>query len=252
MRYLIAATGALVIAVSAPAVATTAHKSSHAHASAAAKADKAKMAMPNIGAIFALFDKMFPPQADPDPARLAIAQSAVGAMWPDGSYGKMMTGMLGGAVDHAMALKMSDLAAISGKEADSAGVAGALSLHDLAAAKDPHFDERMTAIRTAVDEEMGKVSVVIDPRIREGLARTMARRFDQAQLTDINAFFATPTGHAFAGQYMQLWMSPDTMRSIFTSMPELMKLMPEMMEKVKAASDQFPDIKKAAAKTDKP
>jgi len=204
--------------------------------------------MPDMGAVFALFDNMFPPQPDPDPARFAMAQGAVGAMWPDGSYGRMMTGMLGGVVDHAMALKMSDLAAVAGKGADSAGAAGALSLHDLAAAKDPHFDERMTAIRTAVDEEIGKVSVVIDPRIREGLARTMARRFDQAQLADINAFFATPTGRAFAGQYMQMWMSPDTIRSIFTSMPELMKLMPEMMEKVKAASDKFPKPVKAAAK----
>ena len=87
---------------------------------------------------------------------------------------------------------------------------------------------------------MGKVSAIIDPRMREGLARAMARRFDGQQLADINRFFATPSGHAFAGQYMQLWMDPDTIRSIFGSMPEMMKLMPDMMQRIKAANDRFP------------
>jgi hypothetical protein len=250
MRYLIAATGALVMAVSIPATATVPHKSAHPHASAAAKADKMKMAIPDMGAVFDLFDKLFPPQPDPDPARFAMAQGAVGAMWPDGSYGKMMTGMLDGMVDRAMTMKASDLEALSGKASakDADADDDSPSLHDLAASSDPHFDERVAEIRTAVDEEIGKVSTVIDPRIREGLARTMARRFDQAQLADINAFFATPTGRAFAGQYMQMWMSPDTMRSIFKSVPELMTLMPEMMAKVKAVSDKFPKPAKAAAK----
>jgi hypothetical protein len=248
MRYLIAAAGALAMAVSTPATATAPHKAAHPHASAA-KADKMKMAMPDMGAVFALFDKLFPPQPDPDPARFAMAQGAVGAMWPDGSYGKMMTGMLGGMVDRAMTMKASDLEALSGKApANDADGEDGPSLHDLAASSDPHFDERVTAIRATVDEEMVKVSAVIDPRIREGLARTMARSFDQTQLADINAFFATPTGRAFASQYMQMWMSPDTMRSIFKSVPQLMTLMPEMMEKIKAASDKFPKPAKAAAK----
>ena len=60
-------------------------------------------------------------------------------------------------------------------------------------------------------------------------------------LGDINAFFATPSGHALASQYMQLWLDPDTIRSIFGSVPEMMKLMPEMMQKFKAANDQFPE-----------
>ena len=97
------------------------------------------------------------------------------------------------------------------------------------------------AIRAVLQDEMAKVSAIIDPRMRDGLARAMARHFDAQQLTEINAFFATPTGHALAGQYMQLFVDPDTLRSMFHSMPEMLKLMKE-------ANDRFPA---AAAKSDK-
>lgn len=56
----------------------------------------------------------------------------------------------------------------------------------------------------------------------------------------MNAFFATPSGHAFAAQYMQLWLDPDAMRSMIDATPEVMKMMPETMQKVQAASDKFP------------
>src|SRR5689334_4704960 len=201
-----------------------------------------KKSPPNFEAIFGFMDKLFPPQPDPDPVRLALARTSVQSMWPDGAYGKMMVSFMGGMIDRAMQLKKSDFAELGGK-AKPASVAATtkdLSLHDEIAAKDPYFDKRMAAIRGAVDEEVGKVSAIVDPRMREGMARAMARRFDGPQLTDINGFFATPSGHAFAGQYMQLWVDPDTIRSIFGSVPEMMKLMPEMMQKIKAADEKFP------------
>lgn len=212
-------------------------------------APKAEKALPNFEAMMGFFDKLFPPQPDPDPARLALARISVQSLWPDGAYGKMMVGFLGGMIDRAMQLKKSDLAGLGGKTA-AAAPAGAkdVSIHDEIAAKDPYFDQRMTAIRGAVDDEMVKVSTIIDPRMREGMARAMARRFDGQQLADINRFFATPSGHAFAGQYMQLWIDPDTMRSIFGSVPEMVKLMPEMMQKIKAADDKFPKPPKSPAK----
>lgn len=197
---------------------------------------------PDLAAMFAFVDKLFPPQPDPDPARLAFARTAVGAMWPDGAYGKMMSGFVGGMFDRIMQLKSSDLAALSDKPAKTAEATGTkdLSLHDRAAAKDPYFNQRMDAMRDAVNEEMGKISAVIDPRMREGLSRAMARRFDARQLGDINLFFASPSGHAFAGQYMQLWLDPDSVRAIVGSMPELMKLTPELAGKLKAADEKFP------------
>jgi hypothetical protein len=208
-----------------------------------------KKSAPDFAAILAMFDKLFPPQPNPDPARLALARTTAQAMWPEGAYGKMMTSFMGGMFDRVMQLKKSDFAALDTKaQKTPAAAAGPdLSLHDQAAAKDPLFDQRMAAIREAVGDEFGKLSAIIDPRVRDGLARSMARRFDAQQLNDINAFFATPSGRALAGQSMQLWVDPDMLRSLFGAMPEMIKLMPDMMQKMKAVDDKFPKSPKAAA-----
>ena len=209
---------------------------------------------PNFEAMFAFFDKLFPPQPDPDPARLALARTSVTAMWPDGAYGKMMTGFMGGIVDRVMQLKKSDLASLDPKasKTNASATMKDLSLHDQAASKDPHFDERMAAMREVAGDEFGKISAIVDPRIRDGLARSMARRFDARQLNDINGFFATPSGRALASQSMQLWVDPDMMRSLFSAMPEMMKLMPDIMQKVKAANDRFPKPPVPPAKEARP
>lgn len=208
-------------------------------AAAKAKSPIEAMTPPNMDAVMAVFDKLLPPQPEPDPARLALARVSAAAMWPEGAYGNMMTSFAGGMVDNVMRLKKSDLPVPADKKAKADATAD-LSLHDAAVAKDPYFDQRMTAIRAAVTEEFGKISAVIDPRVRDGMARAMARRFDARQLTDINAFLATPSGRAFAGQYMQLWLDPDMLRGMMSSMPEMIKLMPDVMKRVKEANDKFP------------
>jgi len=247
MRYWIAGLGLIGCIVSAPASAAPQkhHGTGKPEVSSATGVKVSKPSMPDLGSMFALMDKMFPPQPDPDPARLALARTAVNAMWPDGSYGKMLSGMLGGMYDRAMQLKQSDFASLDTKTSKSADKDE--SLHDTLAAKDPYFDQRTAVIRAVLEEEAAKLSAVIDPRMRDGLSRAMARRLDAHQLADVNAFFATPSGSAFAGQYLQLWLDPDAMRSMMSATPDMMKLMPEAMQKIKAANDKFPEPPKDEA-----
>lgn len=251
MRHLIIGSTAIALALAAgtPAGAAPAKSAKPAAKSAAAGTAKSSHApaMPDMAQMTAFFDKLFPPQPDPEPARLALARTSVTAMWPDGAYGKMMTGFMGGMVDRVLQLKESDLPMGKAK-ASAASAPENQSIHDMAAGKDPYFDQRVAAMRGVMNEEAAKLSLIIDPRMREGLARSMARRFDARQLSDINAFFATPSGRALAGQYMQLWFDPDTMRSMMSAMPEMMKLAPDVMEKVKAANDRFPPPPKAVSK----
>jgi electron transfer flavoprotein alpha subunit len=236
MRALIFGAASIALSTSALAAANVPKKPVANHAVAIKSA-------PDMGAVFAIFDKLFPPQPDPDPARWALARTSAASMWPNGAYGNMMTGMMGNMFDRVMQLKQSDLPGAA--KANKAG-SPELSLHDQAAAKDPYFDQRTAAIKQVVIEETDKISAIIDPRVRDGLARSMARRFDARQLADINNFFATPSGHALATQYMQMWVDPDMMRALFGTMPEMMKLMPGMMQKVKAASEKFPSPPKPA------
>jgi hypothetical protein len=155
----------------------------------------------------------------------------------------MMESFMGGIFDRVMTLKESDLGSMAPAKAKSAKADPAKaneSLHQKLTAEDPYFDQRVAAIRAVLNEEVGKVSAVVDPRLRDGIARAMARKFDAKQLNDINTFFATPSGNALASHYMELWFDPDTIRSLFSTMPDMMKLMPGMMEKLKAANDKFP------------
>jgi hypothetical protein len=233
--------GASLIALSTSAVAAAPH-----HKSTAKKPDVVAVKsapVDHMAEMLAMFDKLFPPQPDPDPARLALARTSAAALWPTGAYGKLMTNMMGTMYDRVMQMKASDLP--GGMKAGD--VPGDPSLHTLATMKDPYFDQRAAAMRQVVEDEAGQVSAIIDPRIRDGLARSMARRFDERQLADINAFFLTPSGHALASQYMQMWVDPDMMRSIFSSMPDMMKLAPDMMVKMKAAAEKYPAPPKAAA-----
>ena len=247
----------LVVTTGAAAAGTQPTRPSKASEAPSATSPKDKgdspKSPPNFDAILGMFDKMFPPQPDPNPARLSLARTSVQTMWPDGAYGKMMSGFMGGIFDRVMQMKNSDLAALANnpKKVDASAPQDDRTLHEKALAKDPHFDERMAAWRSIANDEMAKISTIIDPRMREGLARAMARRFDAQQLTDINTFFATPSGRALAGQYMQLWVDPDTVRSVMGSFPEMMKLMPDMMQRFKAVDDKYPKPKTQPASTTK-
>jgi hypothetical protein len=243
MRLISFSIAAVALTASVPSLAAPAGKAPVASSSSKASHGPP---MPDMAEMQAFFDKLFPPQPDPDPARLALARTSVTAMWPDGAYGKMMTGFMGGMVDRVMQLKMSDLPMGKGKASAAAGENR--SIHDMAAGKDPYFDQRVTAMRGVLTDEVGKLSAIIDPRMRDGLARSMARRFDARQLTDINGFFVTPSGRALASQYIQLWLDPDTMRSLMAAVPEMMKLAPDIMDKMKAANDRFPAAPKPVSK----
>ena len=68
------------------------------------------------------------------------------------------------------------------------------------------------SMQRVVGEELAKFAAIIEPKIRDGLARSMARRFDEKQLADINAFLATDTGREFGRQSMNLiwvWGHPE-------------------------------------------
>ena len=49
---------------------------------------------PSFAEMMKIVDKLFPPQPEPDPARLALARTSVQSIWPDGAYARMMTGLM--------------------------------------------------------------------------------------------------------------------------------------------------------------
>ncbi len=188
----------------------------------------------------AVFEKLFPAQPDPAPERLALSRVAVQGLFPDGAYGEMMDGMLGGIADRVLELSEADFAT-KGKDGKPPSQA---TLRDAALKDDPHFDERMKIMERVISEEIAKIARIVEPKLREGLARSMARRLDGRQLTDLNAFLATDSGRVFGKQSMAMWVDSDVMRAMVASFPEIITAMPDAMKRLEAETTHLPKPKK--------
>ena len=233
--------GAALLALASPALAKA----------PAAKAPPPKKEAPamkapdfDIGQMMAVMDKLFPAQPDPAPARLALSRTAVQGLLPDGTYARMMDGVMRGVADRVLGLTAADL----GQTGANAKAPDTMTLRDKMAKDDPNFEERMRIIEKIVGEEFAKMTAIIEPRLRDGLARSMARRFDENQLGDLNAFLATDSGRAYGKQSMAMWVDPDVMRAMISTLPEMMKGMPDAAKRIESETAHLPKPKDDKAK----
>lgn len=177
------------------------------------------------------------PSTQVDPARLAAAQRVVLALVPPGTYMRMMRdqfpAMMDGVMAQMMGMSAADLGA-PGADGSTVPVGKAI------AEGDPHFRERMSIMTKVMGEEFGTVFEKLEPGLRAGLSRSFARKFTTAQLNELDAFFATPTGKAFAGEYLATFMDPEVMQEMMAATPEIMKAMPAIMAKVEKATAHLP------------
>ena len=171
-----------------------------------------------------------------DPERLAIAREIARSFWPDGTIKQMMSSMSG--MQSGM---MSDM---MNKTPQELGVSDAKAegktLGQLAREKDPYFQERLEITQRVMMEEMGEVMASAEPEMREGMARLYARRLSTKELSDILAFFRTPSGKTYASQLMPMMSDPEFQKSMAGLAPKIMQAMPGIMEKVQKATSQLP------------
>ena len=193
--------------------------------------------------------KPAPAAAQVDPARLALARTTVNYVWPLGTYQRMMgtamdqmmNSVMGGMFD----MKIGDMVPADKEMSEEDKKLAQTTMREAIAKKDPHFEERMRITNKVMMTEMGTIFGKVEPAVREGLANAYAKKFDQQQLTDLNTFFATPTGRAYAAESVTLFMDPELMKAIAGAMPELVKGMPAIMEKVKKATAHLPEPPKS-------
>lgn len=195
----------------------------------------------DMAKMMAMFDNIFPAGPEPAPARLALARNTAAGMLPNGTYAALFDEAMSGLVERVLSIKPADLGV-------KAKAGSATSLRDQMIKEDPHFEERMKITRKVIGEELVKISAVMEPKLRDGLARSIARRFDEKQLGDINAFLGTDSGRAFAGQAMRMWVDPDVMRSMMQVMPHMISAMPGAMLRLEAETKHLPKPKKAKGK----
>lgn len=192
-----------------------------------------------------MFEKFFPAGPEPDPARLAAAREATMKMFPRGAYAEAVNSFMNRTIDNALNMSEADFAAMAPTaKSRTAKAPSTEPLRLTLAKKDPTFDAKLAGIRAFAGAMMAKVGDAAEPKFREGMSRSLARKFDVKQLTEIQAFLATPTGAAYGRQMVGLWFEPDVIRGTFELFPEMIKMMPAMSKDAAALGAQLSPEKK--------
>lgn len=177
-----------------------------------------------------------------DPARITAARKTVDYVFPLGTYARLMNGtldkMMDSIMDSTMKLPLKQLAGLSGVNTEKLGEA---SMEEIMQIYDPAFKQRMQISTRTMMNEMIPLMTQVEPDIRDGLTQAYAGRYTTAQLGELNTFFATPTGKAYAADSYLVMMSPEVMAKMQGFVPKLMEQMPAIVEKVKAASATLPE-----------
>ena len=196
-------------------------------------------------AVLAMMSGLF--QAEPltaeQEARLPAATAIVATMMPEGFYGEIMRDMMEKTMRPMMAMfSEPDFLLASRLTLDEAALAelSDAEKQELLTMLDPAWDQRADTMVDALISNMGGAFAAVEPPVRAGLAKAYAVRFDEAQLADISAFFATPTGGEFARQSMALFADPQVMGATMEAMPEMIGSFTEMETAMEAALESLP------------
>lgn len=200
-----------------------------------------------------MVEKMFGTKDLPpvDPARLALAQKTTAALVPAGGlekmldnvYGKMFNTFLeemGGTSDLSLSIK-------TGVDSETIAALDADTKKAVAAVFDPNSKQRNDQMIKVIRPLISEFLADLEPPMRDGLAHAYARKFTPAQLGEMNAFFATPTGSVYAAESMALSADPEVMVIMIKAMPPVIS---KFIDRGPALEKQFKDLPKEKSLTD--
>ncbi len=218
---------------------------------AAAAEAKAKM-QKEMDEVIALVEKMFDTKSLPpiDPARLAIAEQTTAALIPAGSIEKMLDNMYGrmfrtlmgefsGQSDLMLSIK-------TGVESEQIAALDDATKAQIADLFDPHREEREEQITRVVLPLIREALADMEPPMRAGLAKAYARKFTGAELADVNAFLATPTGQLYASEWMALQADPEVMVAVVKAVPPLLTKFMDRAPEIEKDFKKLPKEKQLA------
>jgi hypothetical protein len=186
--------------------------------------------------------------APADPATLAEARLVVGRLVPPGVYKKIMGPMMAPMIDNMggmmKALPLKQIAEMGGLDAQQAAALGKVDVEQVMAIYDPHWQERMRLSMHAMFDAMGDFFTTLEPELREAMAQAYARHFTLGELSDLDRFFATPSGGKFAGQYMTIMTDPAMTDEMKAMMPKMMQQMPQFIAAAQKATAALPPPRK--------
>ncbi|GMM94540.1 hypothetical protein [Qipengyuania sp. MTN3-11] len=233
-RTLLAGLSVLALMTSAPAIAQ--NESSGDGVEDAASEEE----------VFAALGEMFAvePLTAEQEARLPQARAIVEKIVPPGSMGEMMgsmfDGMLGPIFEMAGEISTGDAARLLGREAGELELDEAQA-REVALLIDPALDERNARMKEALPRIIGQVMTALEPAMKTALTEVYAVYFDQTELTDIDAFFSTPSGASYARQSMKMATDPRYLSSMMQAMPSMMGSFTQMEAEMEALTADLPE-----------
>jgi len=171
----------------------------------------------------------------------------VARIFPPGTYTKMMHEailpmMYGGMVD-ILRMPAAQLANLTGLMPDDLAARGEGTISDAMAIMDPAYKARSTLV---MNVSMGWVAALMnqaEPSYRANLARAFAVRFPEAELDELNSFFATPTGSHYAAESILISIDPQVTSAMNEMISAVMESLPDMMASVTEATAGMPEAR---------
>lgn len=209
----------------------------------AAKAEAAIMAQ--FAKLFDIADK-----TPIDPAQLALGQVTAARLLPQGAYGNVIDQVMGAILGPMLALapgmEANEIAELTGVDFDAAAALTEDQRKSVEAIVDPGRKTRTDGAVSIMRPLLIEVGTSLEPPIREGIARAYARRFTAAQLAEMNAFFATPTGSAYAAESFAMQYNPEVMAATMQAMPVMMTKIMSGAADMEAKMNALPKQRKIA------
>lgn len=178
-----------------------------------------------------------------DESRLPAARAVASAISQRESVEQMFDGLYGRAfknVSHNFArVKPSELSIAFGLSAADAEKVSRDDLKAVAAILDPQRDARDARMKAIAQPIVDLLLDTMVPRIQEGQARALARRFTADQLADIGKFLQTPAGAAFGAQLLPLNADPELMAAMVKAVPDVL---PRLEDVVKPAINNLESL----------
>ena len=248
---LFGSTGAALALAVAPAPLLAQDAADDAAAAADAAAEEAAMAE-IFGALAGAFE--VEPLTPEQQARMPLARELVSKVMPEGALMEVMGGMFDSAAnpfadlveeaDGDIALRDSIGYSASELELDDA------ARDEVLAIVDPAWRERH-ALETEMAQTMiTEMAARMEPLMRDAMAELYAIYFDDTQLADINTFFSTETGAAYARESYRMANDPRLAAAMFSDPEALFGPMMESASAMEAAMAAVPASRSLAELSD--
>ena len=180
-------------------------------------------------------------------ARLPLARAIVEKVVPPGTLGGVMGSVFEGFLDPITKLarepSASDVAGLLGVTEDEIALDEEQTAEAIAIL-DPAMREREERTVAAMPQAMAKMADAMEPEMRRVMAEIYAVYFDTRELTDIDAFFSTPSGAAYARKSYQMATDPRFIGGMMSSMPAILQSAEDMEATLKAVTADLPGPRK--------